>query len=64
MKADDWSRVMDRRPWQETDLYELRIRYAALLSDVHAHRQAMWDKDVTEADARLWAALERERFGG
>ena len=55
---------MRHRPWQETDLYELRIRYAALLKDVHDHRQAMWDKDTTEADARLWAALERERFGG
>ena len=55
---------MDRPNWRETDLYELRIRYAALLADIHTHRQAMWDKDTTEADARLWAALERERFGG
>lgn len=55
--------VMDVKPWQETDLYELRIRYAALLSDIHEHRQAMWDKDTHEADRRLWSALERERFG-
>ena len=64
MTPDDWKRVMDRPNWRETDVYELRIRYAALLADIHAHRQAMWDKDVTDADARLWAALERERFGG
>ena len=63
MTPDDWKKVMDRKAWQETDLYELRIRYAALLADISDHRRAMWDKDTTEADARLWAALERERFG-
>lgn len=62
MRSEDWERVLYRPPWQETDLYELRIRYASLLLDVAEHRQAMWGMDVTDADRRLWEALDRERF--
>ena len=62
MTPEDWKTVMDRPNWREADEHDLRLRYAALLLDIHQHRQAMWDKTTTPADDRLWAVLEREKF--
>ena len=63
MTPEDWAKVMARPNWREADLHDLRLRYAALLADIAAHRQAMWDKTTTPADDRLWAVLEEEKFG-
>ena len=63
MRTDDWKRVADRPNWREADLHDLRTRYAALLADIAAHREAMWHKTTTPADDRLWAVLDKEGFG-
>lgn len=62
MTPDDWARVMNRPNWRDADLHDLRLRYAALLADIAAHRQAMWDKDTHDADRVLWSVLDRERL--
>jgi len=59
---DDWARVMDRPNWREADLHDLRLRYAALLADIAAHRQALWSQDIHDADRALWSVLDRERL--
>ena len=62
MTGDDWKRVAVRPDWREADLHDLRLRYTALLADIAAHRQAMWDKDTHDADRALWSVLDRERL--
>ena len=62
MTPDDWARVMDRPNWREADLHDLRLRYAALLADIAAHRQALWSQDIHDADRALWSVLDRERL--
>ena len=62
MTGDDWKRVAVRPDWREADLHDLRLRYSALLLDIHQHRQAMWDKDVHAADRLLWSVLDTERL--
>jgi len=59
---DDWARVMDRPNWREADLHDLRLRYAALLADIAAHRQALWSQDIHDADRALWSVLDKERL--
>ena len=62
MTPDDWARVMDRPNWREADLHDLRLRYAALLADIAAHRQALWSQDIHDADRALWSVLDKERL--
>ena len=62
MTPDDWARVMNRPNWREADLHDLRLRYAALLTDIATHRQGMWAQDIHDADRRLWSALDEEGF--
>ena len=62
MTPEDWAKVRNRPNWREADLHDLRLRYTALLLDIHQHRQAMWDKDVHAADRLLWSVLDTERL--
>lgn len=62
MTPDDWARVMDRPNWRLADLHDLRLRYAGLLADIAAHRQALWSQDIHDADRTLWSVLDRERL--
>ena len=55
---------MSPRPnWREADHHDLRLRYAALLADIAAHRRAILNGGNTcGVDERLWSILTTERF--
>ena len=55
---------MSPRPnWREADLHDLRLRYAALLADITAHRRAILNGGNTcGVDERLWSILTTEKF--
>ena len=54
---------MERPNWRDADLHDLRTRYAALLADIAAHREALYQHETVAADHDLWAVLNDEGFG-
>ena len=61
----DWlHEVKANRPdWREAELHDLRLRYAALLADISAHRRSILNGGNTcGVDERLWSILTTERF--
>ena len=63
MTPEDWAKVNARPNWRDADLHDLRTRYAALLADIAAHREALYQHETVAADHDLWAVLNDEGFG-
>lgn len=67
MTPDELEEIRANRPdWREAELYDLRMRYAALLLEIALHRRDRrdeWPKyHASPADFRLWDVAKREGF--
>lgn len=65
MRTEDWETVRAAyKPWQEADLHDLRMRFAAVLLSIREHERKSLDsgRDMSAADIQLWSIPKEEGF--
>lgn len=65
MRAEDWEQVeRNWKAWQEADIHDLRMRFAATMVAILQHRREIVETygRFSPADVQLWSIPKEEGF--